>query len=268
MATIQSAPKSKMTNSELLNFCQLIINYLSSSNFSVLKFNNEFNLLKDKHKQFDNSINKISKTSYWTKAKILKEKINKSRVGFMSLVFGETSSEDLPTKEAANVVYPLMKKYTKMSRMKYNDLLKFLLTLVTECESNGYKTEIETLKLTKRVTALRTLYNDAMKLESDLIDDEGLNKRLRKSTITRAELCDAYDKIVKRLNALAIIDGDEEYLELFAWWNALIDRYRNVIASRLGANKVGKTDDGESSQHDPSSGAQGGGGEDDRPVIE
>lgn len=269
MAEIQKTPKTRMTNSELLIFCSLILNYLKAVNLAILKFKNELNLFDDRWTQFNNSLNKISKTTYWMKVKILKPKINSSRSGFYNLVLGEKSSQDPATRAAAEIVFPLMKRYTKMSRMKYSDFLKFLLNLVTECESDHYKDEIETLKLTTRVTALRTYYNEAMKLEESLVNDLGMNKRLRKSSITRGELCEAYDCLVKRLNALANIDGDEDYLELFGWWNALIDEYRNKIAYRIGSNKVGKTDDGESSQHDPNSGSEeGGGSDDDRPVIE
>ena len=269
MANIGSAPKSKMTNSELLNFCLLITNYINSSNFAVLKFKAEATNFEQKQIQFDGSINKISKQVYWLKVKDLKARINNSRIGFYNLVKGETTSEDPLIASAAKVLYAILKNYTKMGHMKYNDVLRFLDSLIKECEQEDNKTRIEKLELTKRVTALRTLYNEALELEKKLFDDEGLNKRKRKPVITRAELCDAYDKLVKRLNALAIVEGDTDYLELFAWWNALIDRYRNSISYRLGARKGGSTDDGESSQHDPSTGGQtGGGGDDDRPVIE
>lgn len=269
MANINNVPKTKFTNAEWLNFCILIINYLGASNFAILKFEKEFNLFKDKQKEFDGSLNKISKEKYWEKAKILKAQINNARIGFYNIVNGETTSQIPETAAAAAIILVLLKKYVKMGRMKYNDVLKSLNSLIQECERDGNKSYIETLDLTKRVTGLNTLYNDALKLEEQLYNDEGLNKRKRKATVTRQELYDAYEKLVKRLNALAIIEGDEDYLELFAWWNAMIDRYRTVISTRLGSGKGGKTDSGETSQHDPNSGSEtGGGGDDDRPVIE
>lgn len=270
MATIQSVPKTKFTQSEWLNFCIFIVNYLNASNFSVLKFDKESKLFNAKVDQFDGSLNKISKADYSLRSKELKKKINASRIGFYNLVKGELSSEDAETAAAAAIIFEVLKKYTNMGRMKYNDILKFLNNLIKECESDKYKTYIEKLNLTKRVTGLKTLYNEAMELESSLFDDEGLNKRKRKATITRLELNNAYEKLVKRLNALALIDGDTDYLELFGWWNALIDKYRTVISSRIGTGKGGKTDDGEEAQHDPDSGNEEGGGSGggDRPEIE
>lgn len=268
MASINNVPKTKFTNSEWLNFCLFIINYLNASNFSILKFESAFNLFKDKQKEFDGSLNKISKEQYWDRAKILKSQINNSRIGFYNLVNGETTSLIPETAAAADIILVLLKKYVKMGRMKYNDVIKSLSSLIQDCERDGNKAYIETLGLTKRVTGLNTLYNDALKLEEQLYNDEGINKRKRKASVTRVELYDAYEKLVKRLNALALIEGDTDYLELFAWWNAMIDRYRTVISARLGSGKGGKTDDGESSQHDPDSGSGNTGGEDDRPVIE
>lgn len=276
MATIQSVPKSKMTNSEFINFCLLIINHISESNFSVLKFKSVYNLFLEGYKNFDNSLNKISKTAYWARVRVLKSKINESRSGLYNLVLAESKSQDSEIREAAKTLLDMLKPYNKMTRMRYNDFLRYLDKLINLCESDKYKALITKVGLEKRIEGLRKLHNDALDLEKMLIDDEGLNKRKRKPAITRYELEVNYDKMVKRLNALAEIDGDSEYLELFAWWNALIDRYRVIISQRLGANKVGKPDEGESSQHDPSTGpdqnegggGSGGGGEDDRPVIE
>lgn len=275
MATIQSVPKSQMTNSEFFNFCLLIINYLTKSNFSLLKFKSAFNLFVAAHKNFDNSLNKISKAVYWARVKVLRIKINEARSSFYNIILAESKSQEPDVKAAASDLLIMFKPFNKMARMRYDDKLRFLEKLITTCESDKYKKEIETIKQEKRIETLQKLHNEALELEDLLVDDEGINKRKRKSVITRGELEDAYEKLVKRLNSLAEIDGDTEFLELFAWWNALIDRYRVIIAQRTGSNRVGKTDDGKSSQHDPSTGpdqneggGDSGGGEDDRPVIE
>lgn len=275
MATIQSVPKTQMTNSEFFNFCLLIINYLTKSNFSLLKFKSAFNLFVAAHKNFDNSLNKISKAVYWARVKVLRNQINEARSSFYNIILAESKSQEPDVKAAASDLLIMFKPFNKMARMRYNDKIRFLDKLIATCESDKYKKEIETIKQEKRVETLQKLHSEALELEDLLVDDEGINKRKRKSVITRGELEDAYTKLVKRLNSLAEIDGDTEYLELFAWWNALIDRYRVIIAQRTGSNRVGKTDDGKSSQHDPSTGpdqneggGDSGGGEDDRPVIE
>lgn len=269
MSKINSVPKTRFTNAELLNFCNLIIGYLSSINLSTLKYKKELDNLISGTKEFDGSINKISKALYWERAKILKGKINTARSGLLNIVKGETTSLLPETASAATTLYIILKGYNIMPRLKYNDIIKKLNSLIQECKREENKTLIETLKLTSRLDGLQTLYNEALKLEEQLYDDEGLNKRKRKAVNTRMELYVFYERLVARLNALALIEGDKEYIELFSWWNALIDGYRRTVNARLGAGKAGSSDDGESSKHDPESGGEtGGGGDDDRPVIE
>lgn len=294
MATIQSVPKTQMTNSEIFNFCLLIINYLTKSNHSLLKFKSAFNLFLDAHKNFDNSLNKISKAVYWARVKVLRGKINEARSSFYNILLAESKSQEPDVKAAAADLLIMFKPFNKMARMRYDDKIRYLNKLIITCESDKYKKEIEIIEQEKRIVTFKKLHSEALELEDLLVDDEGINKRKRKSAVTRDELEDAYEKLVRRLISLAEIYGDKDYLELFAWWNALIDRYRVIIAQRTGSNRVGKTDDGKSSQHDPTTGpdqdeggddsggddsggedgddeggdGEGGGGEDDRPVIE
>lgn len=266
MANINNTPKTKFTNAEWFSFCLLIINYITSSEIPTTKFEKEFNTFKDVHKEYDGSLNKITRKQYWAKARSLKAKILNAKTGLLNMIKGETTSLVPEKVDAAAVLFIIMKEYSKMGRVKYNDVINMLNSLIQQLEKEENKVLIEKLNLADRIAGLKTLYEDALKNEDQLYKDEGLNKRKRKSYITRRELNKAYEILVKRLNALAIIEGDTDYLELFAWWNAMIDRYRVMISTRLGAGKGGSTDDGESSQHDPNSGSSG--NEDDRPVIE
>ena len=269
MAKIQSAPKTKMTVSEFYYFCLFILNYLSASNFSILKFKTAFNYFKEKFDGYDNSINKISKMDYNKKSSDMKKKLNASRTGLFNVISGLSVSAIADIKEAATIVLDLInKKYRNMSAIKYKDLQLMTASLLNDLESEEYKTYIEKMELTTIVTALHTLYNECIQLESKLISADGVNKRLRKTVNTRRELNIAYDRLVDQLNALAQVEGDTEYLELFTWWNALIDDYRTKISTRSGAGAGGKTQTDESSQTDPNKGVDNGGGEDDRPVIE
>jgi uncharacterized protein with NRDE domain len=101
MAKIQSAPKTRMTISEFYYFCLFIVNYLSASNFSVLKFKTAFNYFKDKFDGYDNSINKISKMDYDKKAVNMKKKLNASRTGLFNMVSGLSASSVADIKTAA-----------------------------------------------------------------------------------------------------------------------------------------------------------------------
>lgn len=271
MAKIQSAPKTRMTVSEYYYFCLFIVQYLTASNFAILKFKSAFDYFQARFNAYSDSINKISKMEYDKKAADYKKKLNTTRTGLFNIISGLTASQVDDVKLAATILLDLINKsYRNMSKMTYSDLKLKTLALLNDLESDAFKTYVEKLQLTVNVTALRTLYNESIDLDSKLISADGTNKRLRKSVITRRELNVGYDRLVDQLNALAQVEGDTEYLELFAWWNALIDDYRKKISARVGARAGGKTQPDGSSQHDPNTGADkpGGGGDDDRPVIE
>ena len=70
----------------------------------------------------------------------------------------------------------------------------------------------------------------------------------KKAKVTRASLQKSYEALVTLFNAWAMVLGDADYVDLFAWWNALIDRYRVLISARLGAGVGGKTDSGASTR--------------------
>lgn len=271
MSKIQSAPKTKMTNSEFYNFCLLILNYLEAINLSVLLFKSSFDAFKARFNAYNDSLHKIGKADYDKKVIHMKKKLNASRTGLFNIISGLSVSQVDDIREAAMTLVDLIdRKYRNMSRLRYNDLLRMTLVLLDDLESEKYNTHIEKLNLKASVTALHTLYNECIDLDSKLIGVSGESKRLRRTVITRRELHVGYDRLVNQLNALAQVNGDAEYLELFTWWNALIDEYRRNISARTGAGTGGKSQTEASSQPDPNKGADkpDSGGGDDRPVIE
>lgn len=272
MAQIQSAPKTKMKVSEFYYFCLLIFNYLSASNFSVLKFQTYFDYFTDKFGGYGDSIHKLSKMDYNKKSGDMKKKLNFARTSLFNLIASNKVSDLPDIKEAALILMDLIdKSYRNLSKLKYRDLLLKTLSLLNDLKSDEYKVYVEKLQLASRIETIQKIYNECLELESKLITATGENKRLRKTVNTRRELNVAYDRLVAQLNSLAQIEGDKEYLDLFTWWNALIDDYRVKISFRTGAGTGGKTQTEEISQPDPNKGADNkpsGGGGDDRPEIE
>ena len=67
----------------------------------------------------------------------------------------------------------------------------------------------------------------------------------------RLETDKAYRSLVERINALALVNGEEEYADLITRWNTRIDAYRNAISRRLGAGKGGNTGGSENQPTEP-----------------
>lgn len=62
------------------------------------------------------------------------------------------------------------------------------------------------------------------------------------SKTTRIEIDNAYRAIVRRINALAEVNGDSDYLSVINALNSLIDRQKSVLAARKTTNKKKKDD--------------------------
>lgn len=269
MAEIQYLPKSNLTNGQLTIIASTVLLKLSELNLATLDFKIQKEELEASLEDFTNSQTKISEEVYTKEKTVLKNKLNTSRTGLFSLIKGDCSSDNPERKNAALATMPLVNSYKNISRYIFDDIIKATTNLINTANTSPYKEYIATLQYTGRISELQKIVNECIMLKNRRFDAAGLRIRIRKTTVTRQEVIDAYDRLVKRLNALALCKGDKDYVELFSWWNAMINEYRREISVRLGKGKGGSIDDPENSQHNPGSGTPStGGGDDDRPVIE
>lgn len=268
MAEIQYLPKSNLTNGQLTTIGKTVLLKLSEFNISELDYKKQKEDMTNSLEDFINSQTKISEEVYAKEKSILKNSLNSLRTGWFSLIRGDCTSENPERRRAALAAMSLVKAYSNISRYIFDDLIKSTINLIDLAGQSPYKEYMETLTYTGRVTELQKKVNECLMLKNKRFDTSGMRIRIRKTTVTRKELIDAYDRLVKRLNALALYKGDSDYVELFSWWNAMINEYRHEISVRLGKGKGGVADDPEHSLPNPDSGNSNGGGDDDRPVIE
>ncbi|RHU22288.1 hypothetical protein DXD68_22335 [Parabacteroides sp. TM07-1AC] len=269
MAEIQYLPKSNLTNGQLTTVARTVLLKLSEYNISPIDFKKQKDDLEHSTDDFENSQTKITEEVYTKEKIIIKNSLNYMRTGFFSLLKGDCTSENPERRKAALGSMPLAKAYANISRYIYDDLLTWTTRLINSSNESPYKEYITTLGYTGRITELQTKLNEGIMLKNKRFDASGMRVRVRKTSVTRKEVIEKYDLLVKRLNAVANYKGDADYVELFSWWNAMINEYRREISNRLGKGKGGSADNPENSQPNPDSGNSGSGsGGEDRPVIE
>ncbi|WP_129730234.1 DUF6261 family protein [Parabacteroides goldsteinii] len=269
MAEIQYLPKSHLTNGQLTTVAKTVLLKLSEYNIAEVDFKKQKDDLEHSTEDFENSQTKITEEAYTKEKIVIKNSLNYSRTGFFSLLKGDCSSENPERRNAALASMALAREYANISRYIFDDLLTYTIRLINSANESPYKENIATLGYTGRITELQTKVNEGIMLKNKRFDASGMRVRVRKTSVTRQEVIEAYDRLVKRLNAVANYKGDADYVELFSWWNAMINEYRREISNRLGKGKGGSADDPENSQPNPDSGNSGSGsGDDDRPVIE
>ena len=269
MAKIQTVPKTKFRTNEWFEFCKLIEQRVLSENFDVQSFNNELTTFQTKLAGYETSIYKLTKSEYTQATAILKRKLSKMVNGLFGHIKSDGSSGNAEKSAASNRLILIVYRFKGISRLSFNELIGTAMKIISMVESDTFKDDIEKLGLTNRIQDIKKMIEECKKVMAKKLDESAGRNRIRKTPITRAELNVAYEKFVERLNVCASYLGDTDFLELFGWWNELIDQYRVVFALRFGTKQGGTTDNGGSAQHDPESGQQqGSGGGEDRPVIE
>lgn len=265
MANIQTCPKTRLRANEWLTLCISARDEINSANRDISLFKPEFDAFDANIIQFDNSLNRLSKSEYTKKSNDMKRKLNASRDGLFKKIAADLSSSHDDIVAAAVSLMIVVNQFKYISQLSFEDIIGKTESIISYFQSDDYKDLIKLLGLEDRVTQLQTINNEAKNILSKKMTETGSRNMIRKTPITRRELDVAYDKLVDQLNFLSRRDGDTDYLTLFAFWNALIDKARVTISLRSGASKGGKPDGGSSNQPTtpPSS---GGGG--DRPEIE
>lgn len=267
MAKIQTCPKTRLRGNEFLTLCISIRDQINSANRDITLFKPQYDLFDTRINNYDNSLNRLNKSEYTTKTNEVKRRLNKSRTGLFLKISGDISNSNTEIAQAAVSLMIVADKFKSIQKLSFEDIIGKTEGIIIYFQSDTYKDAIKLLGLTERVTQLQAILNEAKGILAKKMIESGSRNMIRRSDITRKELNDAYDKFVDQLNFLARRDGDSDYLTLFAFWNALIDKLRVTISLRSGASKGGKTDSGTSNQpQDPST--EGGGGGDDRPEIE
>ncbi|WP_455639895.1 DUF6261 family protein [Parabacteroides sp.] len=264
MANIQTCPKTRLRTNEWLTLCITIKNEIQRADRDISLFKPEFDSFDACIIQFDNSLNRLSKSEYTKKSNELKRRLNASRNGLFKKITGDQSDSHADIAAAAVSLMIVVNQFKYMSQLSFEDIIGKTDSIIAYFKSDTYKDLIKLLGLEERVTQLQTINNEAKNILSKKATETGYRNMPRKTPVTRRELNAAYDKLVDQLNFLSRRDGDTDYLTLFAFWNALIDKARVSISLRSGASTGGKTDSGASNQ--PTSPPSGGG--DDRPVIE
>ena len=143
----------------------------------------------------------------------------------------------------------LAQKYADKTRISHSEQTSLVENLIQEAESARYWAAVAALpELPGWLNALKAAnvrFKAAMQKQ---VEERMRRSSKKKAKVTRASLQKSYEAMVTLFNAWAMVLGDADYVDLFAWWNALIDRYRVLISARLGAGVGGKTDSGASTR--------------------
>lgn len=264
MAKIQSFPKSRLRNGELLDAAKAIVLKMNNTDGVVEPVKSFFDIFSTCTDDYAYSIVKRSVNEYTAEVKRLKNENIDNRSVIFRVIDGYKKSRIDEKRRAAISLWAAGSGFRKCRNLSIENLMQDTDLFIQLLESDIYKEKVSLLGLTDQLASLKTINTESAEFVNKKITQAGLRNRPRKPELTRIDLCKAYEELVDELNSYTRRNSNDKYFDLFIWWNAMIDEYRIKLSDRYGKNAGGKLDSGKSNTPFPG----GSGGDDDRPVIE
>lgn len=141
--------------------------------------------------------------------------------------------------EAAKVLWQNIKDYQINVNAKYNDEAGKIENLLTDAE-NKYAAQIALLALIPFVTNLRVANTKLITLLNQHTDEDSV-RVAGAMKAARIASDNAYNNLVLRVNALAIVDGEHDYEPFILKMNESIRKYRLESRVRNTADSSSET---------------------------
>jgi hypothetical protein len=139
----------------------------------------------------------------------------------------------LPAKrEAANRIEIAIEHYGNINGKTYDEQTAAINSLVEDLNTD-YAADVATLGIADWITELQA-NNDSFEALMDQRYSKEADRTELKMKDVRLEVDAAYRTITERIDALAIVNGEESYKPFVKELNKRIERYNNTLALRQG----------------------------------
>jgi ElaB/YqjD/DUF883 family membrane-anchored ribosome-binding protein len=122
--------------------------------------------------------------------------------------------------------------YGNVAQKPYNDETSAIYNFIQDMRGKFAK-DVATAGLTGWIDELEKANNAFSQLSMDRYDESAAKTALVMKE-TRVKVDEAYRKIIERINAAIIMDGEEDYREFVNTLNAIIKKYSDTLAQRQG----------------------------------
>lgn len=259
---IQDFNLRKLLNNEYLAFCREFEVLVENSGPSVLGLEAVFRQFKTAVQAFDDSIVKVRKSAITVQMREEDKLRDNYHVGILEQIVTAKRHFDPDVRAVGEHMDPLLSAFQKAQLRSFDDQTGVTNNFLQELQSDKYKADVEKLNLGGWITALKDTNDRCASLTASRTGERSEQVQNQTTAVTRPLSDKAYAELVKHINALYLINGDQLYVDLIPYWNTRIDHYRTVISRRLGAGKGGSTGSGDNTSNPP---AGGGSGEEERP---
>lgn len=259
---IQDFNLRRLLNNEYLAFCREFEALIEKLGPATLGVETVFGQFKTALQAFDDSIVKVRKSALTAQMRESDKLRDNYHIGILEQIQTAKRHFDPEVRAAGERMDPLLSAFQNAQLRSFDDQTGVTNNFLQELQADKYKADVEKLNLGGWIAALKEANGRCATLTSDRTGERTTQVQNQTTAVTRPLADKAYTDLVKRLNALCLINGDADYADLIPYWNTRIDHYRTVISRRLGAGKGGSTGSGDNAPNPPTG---GGGGEEERP---
>lgn len=251
MAAIQDFSQiRRLRMNELLSFSRVLEEKLRQSPFTTHEqIGRQIALFARMVQDYDDSLMGGGRWHTSEELKVADQQRDNAQSCFLKQIRIYANHYDAERRAQGQLLAILAQKYANKTRISHSEQTSLVENLIQEAESERYWAAVAALpELPGWLNALKAAnvrFKAAMQKQ---VEERMRRSSKKKAKVTRASLQKSYEALVTLFNAWAMVLGDADYVDLFAWWNALIDRYRVLISARLGAGVGGKTDSGASTR--------------------
>lgn len=153
--------------------------------------------------------------------------------GLKKQVEGLTAHFDTSKRKAANNLLLIFDKYGRIDKENYNKETGSMTNFIQDMRVT-YASDTALTGLLDWVVVLSKANEEFNTLYLLRGTEDGNKSLLAKMVDVRREGNAVYLQIVERLNALIIVEGAANYRDLVIQWNAITEKYRNLLAQREG----------------------------------
>jgi hypothetical protein len=202
-----------------------------------------FELLLGLFAKEDLVVDFITKSDYTGKVSEADHRLDRTLVGFGEIIRAALHHFDPNVTDAAQSLQNRLNSYGKIISKSYDEEIAAVTNLLQDLESPYYQEKINfIIGLASWVEEINVANRElARLLETRNVEIAGKPQERMKDV--RREIDPVLRRIMERIGALALIEGEEEYAGFISEFNALVDRFNHIQPHKTATEN--KTNDGE-----------------------
>jgi len=255
---IEAFFRKHLRNHEHFQFHTAVRDLIIKEGAQTLKIVTQFATYQALYDVEDEGIQKVSKSFLTGKIHEADKARDDIYTGMVLINEGSLRHFSEPVREAAGRLKILFDTYGNIAQKPLNEQTSAVHNILQELKG-GYLAATQTVGINAWVAELETRNAalDALYLERI---DEAASKTDIVVKTARIELDAAYDIIVERINALAVVEGIELYESFIRKLNLLIDKYTAILNARTGRKHHKPEAEETEEPEEPVEGGEGGDG--------